>query len=157
MSPAKHVIASGVTSVVFMVLFKSWAGAVACFLSGILIDVDHLWDFYLGTKKISFSVQELDDFCSRDEKGGKLYLFFHSYEFLAVLWGIVFYSQFSPVLTGIVLGMSVHLLLDQITNAVYPWAYFFFYRARFGFPQEVFFKERFLKRFVCANETSYEK
>jgi len=138
MMPAGHVAASGIVSVVFLSLSKSVAGAVACFFSGILIDLDHALDFVVLRKKMFRSVQELKDFCL--DKKGKIYLFLHSYELFFVLWALAIGSGVSPVYLGILYGMSTHLLLDQVTNTIYPLTYFFYYRSRLGFSKALFFR-----------------
>ena len=144
MMPSRHIAASAVTSVAFLAVTKSWPGALACFASGILIDLDHLLDFYIRRKKMCWDINELHDFCSNDMTG-RLYLIFHSYELVIFLWWLVFYLNASLVWLGFVFGLIAHLLLDQIFNPVYPWAYFMFYRLKLGFPKKVFFRDEFLK------------
>lgn len=143
MSPAKHAAVSAVTGLTFFYLTKSAPGALVCFLSGVLIDLDHLLDFYLGRKKICRKFSEMEDFCLNEE-GGKLYLILHSYELMIALWlmGIVFYLPL--VWFGLAVGMSVHLLFDQFTNPTYPFAYFWFVRCRFGFTRKIFFYQQFM-------------
>ena len=139
MTPVKHVVASGVTSVLFAFLTRSWVGTMACFLSGIFIDLDHLLDYCIFRKKMCWSIKELEDFCF--ERTGKIYLILHSYELMAILWVTVYYFGMQPVWFGIIFGMSVHMLLDQIINPVHPLAYFLFYRLKIGFTKAIFFNE----------------
>ncbi|MEA3346558.1 MAG: hypothetical protein U9Q21_00520 [Candidatus Auribacterota bacterium] len=140
----QHTIASGITSLVFMAISRSSMGAFACFISGIFLDLDHLIDYILRKKRICFRLSELENFCT-NEKEGKLYLFLHNYELLVVLWVLTFLFFNHPIWVGLLFGMSVHLLLDQIYNQVHPLAYFWFYRAKAGFPQKIFFKEDYIK------------
>ena len=143
MTPSKHVVASGITSAGFAFITQSLPGAVACFLSGIFIDLDHLLDFYLIKRKMCWSLRELHDFCL-NIKTGKIYLVFHSYELMAVLW-ISAYFYPNSIWIGCLFGMSVHLLLDQVSNPIYPWAYFLLYRMQLGFPKKIFFHEDFIQ------------
>jgi len=46
-----HVIASIIFSTLFFVVFKSWKIAAVSFLSGILIDVDHVFDYFWEFRK----------------------------------------------------------------------------------------------------------
>ena len=151
MKPISHVIASGVTTVVFKALINSWPGAIACFLAGILIDVDHFIDYYQRKSKMCYSLAELENFCSND-RNGKIYLVFHAYEWLVILWGISFFYP-HPIFVGIVFGMSVHMVLDQIYNDIYPYAYFWVFRAKYGFDHMVFFREDFVKKYFSTPQS----
>ena len=144
MSPVKHVMASGVTSALFFAATRSVGGSIACFLSGILIDIDHVFDFYIERKRVCKSLKELYDFCLLD-KTGKLYLIFHAYEWVGLLWLAVILSKFHPVWLGIAVGISVHMLFDQLINPIYPLVYFWFFRRKFGFSKKLFFYDEFLK------------
>ena len=139
--PSRHVVASGVASAIFLSFTKSIPGTAACFFAGILIDLDHAFDFVVIKKKMYRSFKELKTFCaSRDDK--KIYLWLHSYEVLAVLWALAFIFGASPVYAGILWGMTIHLFLDQLTNPIHPLSYFLVYRIKLGFPKDIFFVER---------------
>ena len=135
----KHVIASGLTSAFFLFLTKSWGGAIACFVSGILIDLDHLLDYCIIKKRMCWSLDTLKAFCT--DKTGKIYLVLHSYELMIILWAAMIYLKATGIWLGLLYGMSVHILLDQLTNPIYPLAYFWFYRLKLGFPKVVFFND----------------
>jgi hypothetical protein len=149
----KHIIVSGVTSALFFSMTHSWVGGMSCFLSGILIDVDHQLDFYLHRKRICLSLKELMHFCLK-ERTGKMYLIFHSYELMVFWWLVAVFLHFDPVWLGMALGMSVHMLFDQLTNPVYPWAYFWFCRRRFQFNKKIFFNDDFLEELKLAHKNS---
>ena len=138
MMPGQHVIASGITSAFFMFLTRSLPGTIVCFFSGILIDLDHILDYYLIKKKMCWSLKELVDFCL-DQKVEKAYLVLHAHELMAVLWIVASYRRLNALWIGGLFGMSVHLLLDQIANPVDGLTYFWFYRSRIGFPKSLFF------------------
>ena len=141
-----HIVASSVTAAWFGVTTQSPVGTIACFLSGIFIDLDHVLDFYIFKKNLPRSYKELKDFCL--DPSGKIYLFLHSYELMAFLWVVVFCFKPSVLFVGLLFGMSVHLLLDQLTNAIYPLAYFIFYRLKLGFPKVIFFRDQPVKEIV---------
>lgn len=132
MSPTSHAVISAGTSAVFWYATGSVPGAIVCFLSGIFIDLDHHLDYWLNKKELPLDYKKLLYF-SEVEKEGKPYLFLHSYELLALLWIAVFYYGLGPVWSGLVLGLSVHMIADQICNPVRPLAYFFIYRLKHGF------------------------
>ena len=139
MTPAKHVAISVVTAAGFGFFTKSWAGGLACFLSGIFIDLDHVLDFIIFEKRLCKSLKELERFC--EQRHGKIYLFLHSFELLLILWITVFYFHFEPIWLGIVFGLTVHMVADQIVNPVNPWTYFILYRAKLKFPRSIFFEK----------------
>lgn len=138
-------VASAATTVVFYSFVPSWNAAVACFLSGILLDVDHFIDFYLRKKKALPAYEELVRFCM-EEKEGRIYLVLHSYELTLLLWVSAFFFP-NLVWIGFLFGMTVHLLLDQFFNDIHPLAYFWVYRAHYKFPHKVFFYKDFIKEY----------
>ena len=145
MRPAVHTAASGLVSIVFAYWTKSWPGTLACFLSGIFIDLDHVLDYWLARKRLLFTYKELFYFCAK-EKEGKLYLVLHSYEFIALFWFMVYYYQWPVVWLGAAVGVSVHIFLDQLDNPIRPWVYFLCYRFRHGFVREFIFSEEYYKK-----------
>ena len=146
MTPTAHVIASALTSAAFAAATQSWEGVVACFLSGIFIDIDHHFDVWIYRKKILFHIKHIYDFCEK-EKGGRLYLMFHSYELLAAFWMCIIFFHLSTIWLGVAVGLSVHLLLDQWgnTKCVNPWTYFLWYRLKNNFSKEAIFSPEFYR------------
>ena len=92
MKPSYHVLVSAGVSAGYWYYFKSWPAALACFLSGIFIDIDHYLDYYLARKKIPWRYSDLCDFCRYEEKG-KIYLLFHSCELIIFLWGTIYFLK----------------------------------------------------------------
>ena len=135
MTPTQHVVASGTTTAIFYFVHPSWSAAAICFLSGIFIDLDHVLDLFIYKKRILLSVRDLFDFCGR-EKGGRLHLIFHSYELLALLWVAIFYFHLNINWLALAVGLSVHLILDQIFNPMKPLAYFLWFRIKCGFTKK---------------------
>ena len=81
---------------------------------GVLIDVDHLFDFYRWYVR---------------RKTGKIFLIFHAWEFSLVgllLVGLVYYH---PVLLAAALAHLGHVATDHFHNRLAPWSYFITYRA----------------------------
>ena len=149
MSPSKHLIVSTGLGMIMLLWLKSWAAAGACFVSGILIDLDHHLDFFWAKNKIPLNYQELRTFCKFD-KHGKLFLIFHSYESLIVLWLLIYYLQLNVVWLGIAVGLTVHLFFDQFTNPIKPFFYFFIYRVRVGFERKHLFTKEYLQKIQIA-------
>ena len=114
--------------------------AVSCFLSGIFIDIDHVFDFLIFSEE-KFSIKNILSWCN-ELKWKKIVLIFHSYEFFIFLSFIMYYFPHN-ILLGILLGSGLHLILDQIGNCSFskyhkpfPWFYFFTFRILSGFRKE---------------------
>ena len=75
-----HVIASAGISLGFQVAAHSWPATLGCFLSGVLIDIDHYLEYCIMHKKFPFRYKDLLQFCLNHQEK-KLFLFFHAYEY----------------------------------------------------------------------------
>jgi len=120
----------------------SVAGTAACLASGVLIDLDHLLDYVLARRKLTFDLAELEHFCGK-EKFSRLYILFHSYEFLALLWLAIWFWQLNFVWQGVAWGVTLHLVLDQFVNPLKPLVYFFTYRLKHGFDRKCVFPDEY--------------
>ncbi len=114
--------------------------AVSCFLSGIFIDIDHVFDFLIFSGE-KFSFKNMLSWCY-ELRWEKVVLIFHSYEILIFLSFIMYYFP-GNILMGILLGGGLHLVLDQIgqlygneKHRVSPWFYFLTFRIFSGFRKE---------------------
>jgi len=145
MTPKQHTIASAVTTAVFASFSHSWIANTACFLSGILIDVDHVLDYMLYKKSFPWKYRSLTEFCD-SKKQGRLYLIFHSYELLLLFIGLGALLGFPLLWLGVFVGVSVHLILDEIYNPLRPLAYFFIFRLKHDFKREYLFTPEYYKK-----------
>jgi hypothetical protein len=139
MKPTYHVIISGGVTAVFALWVKSKTAVLACFLSGIFIDLDHHLDYFLVRKKLPLSYKKLVDFCDKDQ--GPLYLFLHSYELLILMWICIYYFSLGNVWVGIAVGFTTHILCDEFANPFRPLAYFLTYRIKHKFNRKMLFKK----------------
>jgi len=140
MRPTHHVIISAGVSSIFALWVKSWGAVCACFLSGIFIDLDHHLDYWLAKKELPLSYKKLLDFCTNDHRT-KLYLFLHSYELLFLFWLSIYYFDLNVIWLGIAVGMTIHILCDEVANPLRPLAYFLTYRMKNKFERKHFFKK----------------
>lgn len=135
MKPISHFSVSLITGVVAFLTTKTILPGVASFLVGWLIDVDHIWDFYRnGCKR--FSVKRFLDAIDNNEIK-KTYLYFHSYELLALLVLLCFVTRFNYLWSFTTVGFAIHLFFDQIFNPVKPLTYFLTYRILHGYKTEI--------------------
>jgi hypothetical protein len=138
MRPGYHAVISLGLGALVAYGFRSWMAGILCFVVGIFIDIDHHLDFYLVKKKFPFRFSDLDDHCRRDVEG-KLYLIFHSYEFLFLGWMAICYFRLNEMWLAAALSASVHIICDQLVNPLKPLAYFFVYRLSQGFERKRLF------------------
>ena len=144
MKPVVHTIVSGGLSIGFWAITRSWRAVLICFLCGILIDIDHVFDYILAKRRMPGSLSDLESYCSR-EKEGKLYLIFHSYEIIVLLWMGVIIHPLRMAWWAFAVGMTVHMLLDNFHNPYRPYSLFFIRRLYFGFEKKSIYPEGFYK------------
>jgi len=126
----KHIAASICASGGIYLATKSAAMAGWSFATGVLLDVDHLLDYWNET---SFNVDIARFFVACHKCDFTLLrLYFHSFE-AVLMFCIAAYFTRSGLLTALTLGMAQHIFFDQLSNKVYPAGYIFIYRWRCGF------------------------
>ena len=137
MKISSHIITSAALAGALYTHSHSVPESATCFLSGVLIDLDHIIDFFLFSGE-KFSLPAFFSWCN-DARWKKISLLLHSYE----LWGLLCLAAFyfdSAVLRGVLWGAGLHLGLDQIANSkkypLSPWFYFLWYRIAAGFRRE---------------------
>jgi hypothetical protein len=137
MKASTHVYASTALAAALYAFSHSFWEAAICFVSGTLIDLDHLMDYHLFSgERFSFK-----DFFSwyYENRWQKIILIFHSYELFGLMCIAANYLD-SEVLRGVLWGSGLHLMLDQIDNKrkfqLSPWFYFLGYRIAVGFRRE---------------------
>ena len=126
MKPPYHVASSALVAGILYFLFKSWSMALSCFLSGILIDIDHVYD-YLKEYGYPFKVK---DFIRAiyTAKLTRMTLFFHSWEVILLLSIITWFTNWNPLSVGILIGFGHHMILDKLYTGVPLRRYSFIYR-----------------------------
>lgn len=147
MKPIYHVaISTGLSAIVYA-WFKSIPAAMACFLSGIFIDLDHHLDYFICQRKIPSSYKKLLEWCAA-HKTGRFYMIFHSYELLTILWLNIYFLKLDEIWIGFALGVSVHLICDQIVNPLKPLYYFLIYRFMHRFDRRSLYKEEYVRKYL---------
>ena len=114
MKPPGHAAVSlGIGAILFGIT-RSPYSLVAAFATGVMIDLDHLVEYYLWFVKGNNS---------------RIFFFVHSYELLVPVFLAGYLSGWDPVVIGVSFGFLGHLITDQLVNPVVPLGYFFTYRA----------------------------
>lgn len=141
MRPVNHLMISTGVSFVLYGWLHSISCAFSCLFAGVLIDVDHVFDYFFSKKRMPFNYKELDDFCKNDING-KISLVFHSYELVLILWiANTFFSNM--VLLGITIGATVHLLCDAFSNPLKFRSYLLSYRHYHKYDRKNFYVDGF--------------
>jgi hypothetical protein len=109
-----HIITSAGVSAASYMVYKSPKAAIASFLIGFAMDLDHLFDaFAAHGKKLDWG--RFSE-AAHEKYSGKLYLPLHSYELLALFFFLFKGKARQPYRVGITLSVLTHLLLDQRCN-----------------------------------------
>ena len=129
-------------SLVFYLVFKSLAGALVCFVAGILVDVDHYFDYVRDTG-LNFNIKRFFRY-TYGLQYDQLFIVFHAYEYLVPLALILIISEYNLLLVAASIGFTQHLLFDQFINPVKPLAYFISYRLKNGFSKQSLLRDDYL-------------
>ena len=132
----EHIAVSAVFSGGILMITRSWVMFIVSFLSGVLVDIDHVVD-YLRQHPASYDIVHFFKTCE-EYRLKRVYLWFHSIEFLALI-GVVTYLTRSICLMGFMLGLAQHLAFDIIFNRGFSWTYFLVFRWKHGFRGEKVF------------------
>lgn len=140
MKPTAHIVASGLISGALYYYFKSAPLAAMNLVGGVLIDADHLIDYFIEQKPTLKLRKILRHFYNKKFK--RAYVFLHSLEMLFLLWIYALISGSQELLVGLAIGISQHMLFDQLANKMrHPFAYSFIYRTLNDYRKESFLKE----------------
>ena len=137
-----HIIATVIISSFVYYVFNSLPAFISSLVGGLLIDIDHLIDYYLD-QGINFKVRNFFIWCHSDH-WTRLTLFLHSFELVFILWGSIIVFNLGVVWVGFAIGFSQHLVFDMIFNGkkIKVYSYFFLYRFANGFKKEYILRRR---------------
>lgn len=147
MKPSHHAVVSiGLAAGVWSYL-NSPSAAIACVVCGVFIDIDHHLDYWIDQGKFPWRYKDLAEYCPEVNRG-KLYLIFHSWELLTLYWMVVYFLRLKGIWLGAAVGVSVHMICDQIVNPFKPLGYFTWYRMKHQFSRRKIFTEDYIKNHV---------
>ena len=125
-------------------VFRSLSAFLVSLLSGILIDVDHILDYYIE-RGVTLKIKNVYLWCM--EKNFKMvFLVFHSLELLFMLWIGISVFKLGIFWTAIAIGITQHMILDIFfnKNVLYAYSYFLSFRIIKGLR-----RERICRQFQC--------
>ena len=114
MKPPGHAVISLSIGGVLWAVTKSPYSMLAAAVTGVMVDLDHLVEYYWWFVK---------------EDHTRAWFFLHSYELAVPAFLAGYLSGWNPVVLGISFAFLGHLITDQIANPVGPFTYFLSYRA----------------------------
>ena len=138
MRPGYHITSSTILSGVLYLMTKSWGMAASCFISGILIDLDHVLDYLIIYGWRSFTIRRFF-YVFYHVQLKRIYLLFHAWEWLLFLLVAAGITDWNPWFTGLFAGIGLHMILDYIHNGGYIWSYSLILRWRNNFDFETTF------------------
>lgn len=137
-----HAVSSVAFGIGFWVVTRDFKASLVCLLSGVLIDLDHLIDFYIHNRiKLENPLEayrRLCDWCL-GLKFEVIYIFLHSLELILILWFCVIVFKWGNYGIAVALGFTQHMVLDIVYNRrkfIPPKGYFFLYRMKKGFKKD---------------------
>ncbi len=136
-----HIVTSAGIGLASYAHYKSPPAAIAGFLAGFLIDLDHIVDYVRahGWKPNWGKFNE----ASHEKYSGKLFLPLHSFELLALFFVLFRGGKRQPYRVSIAASVLTHLLLDQKCNPGRgPLTYFLAHRIRHRFDANLILKEQ---------------
>ncbi len=133
-----HTAASLTMGTILYNYAHSLSGFLCFLMAGILMDADHYLD-YAREHGISLNLKKVYNTCKTPTSFKRLTLILHSYEFVIILWALIFAFDLNIIWNYIAVGLTLHLLIDQVTNPVRSFSYFFLFRALNNFQVEKVF------------------
>ena len=127
MKPLGH---AAITLTIGAILYnysRSLEAFFALLVTGVFIDLDHYLD-YVRERGIDFNFARVYKTCTSYRHFKKMALFMHSYESVLLFWSLILIFDLNVIWKYAALGWTLHLVIDQITNSVFPFGYFFCFR-----------------------------
>ncbi|SER54796.1 hypothetical protein SAMN04487884_10722 [Butyrivibrio fibrisolvens] len=133
MSPDKHIISGIILGTGAYIVTKDITLAGASALSAFMCDMDHLLEYgaYCLQYKVKPSIKEFFSgsyFATKD----KIVIVFHGYEYLFIMLIIAAMTR-SSIAIGMVMGYTLHMILDTIGNDCTFLGYCISYRIKVRF------------------------
>jgi hypothetical protein len=141
MKPVIHAITSFSLGVVLWFFTKSFSAAFLCFISGTIVDFDHVIEYIIHFGRKSLTLKNLYHVCE-EMLFNRLYVIFHSIELVILFWLAALLIK-NIYLLAISMGYTSHLILDLIGNPLHPFSYFLVRRFKKRFVTERLIKKNF--------------
>lgn len=111
----RHTAISVIIGGVLYMMFKSWALSLSCIISGIFIDLDHIFDVVREHGR-GVTVKDFFRICHHAQFN-RVILIFHGWEWLPLFLMTAWLTGWNPWVTGTCIGLGQHLVLDAYSNS----------------------------------------
>lgn len=139
-----HVTASAAVSGLLHLITHSWALTTSSFIAGIFIDLDHILDV-VREHGWSIKLKEFFHVCNTCQFK-RIYLIWHGWEWLLLFGFAAWLTGWNPWISGILIGLSHHLVLDAVYSAPSFWSYSLLWRWKQGFDFDTIFQDKPFRR-----------
>jgi hypothetical protein len=121
MNVYRHTAVSFAAGALLFIIFRKLQMSIACFLSGVFIDLDHIFDYYMNHElrsKLEYLISPrkffkfLSNDYSKNESCRKVYKPLHSVELLIFAPLIYVFRGWSHIATGVLVGFLTHMVMD---------------------------------------------
>lgn len=109
-----HITVSIIFSAFLFAISKSWIIFTSSFIGGVLIDIDHILD-YSREHGIDLRIKQFYERFHRKEVT-RVWIILHSWELLLLMSICAFLMGWNPWIVGTIIGLTQHIILDQIFN-----------------------------------------
>lgn len=129
---------------------RSWQGTIAGFVGGVLIDLDHVIDYWaeFGWRFNIWEFLQGGQYLA----SGQIHTWFHAWEYLPVLiavaWLLRRHRTAAAVIAALAAGAFVHLVTDCLVNNYPPRNYSLAYRIGVDFRVESLLNEEQYRRYL---------
>lgn len=121
MNVYRHTAVSCAAGALLLIIFRKFQMSIACFLTGVFIDLDHIFDYYMNHElrsKLGYLLAPrklfkfLSDDYSKTESYHKVYKPLHSVELLIFAPLLYVFRVWSDIATGVLVGFLIHIFMD---------------------------------------------
>ncbi|MDD5627260.1 MAG: hypothetical protein PHW01_04615 [Patescibacteria group bacterium] len=123
-----HVLSSTLLAFTFYYFTRSLTGAIALLFTGVILDLDHLLDFWKSRPRNPCNIKEFLHPENYMRRNSKVLVPLHSYEIVILLWLITWQFHERAILVALACAFTLHLILDDIGNELKTFSYFLIYR-----------------------------
>ncbi|MBI5663931.1 MAG: hypothetical protein HZC49_02400 [Nitrospirae bacterium] len=140
-----HTAVSLTIAGVLYMAFKSWGLSLACLISGIFIDLDHLLDV---VREHGWSIKVKDFFrICHHAQFDRIILIWHGWEWLFLLTISSWLTDWDPWITGTLIGFGQHMVLDTYFNNARFMSYSLIWRWKNNFDFDTVFPKFKVKKY----------
>jgi len=143
MNVYRHTAVSFAAGALLFIILKKIQMSMACFLSGVFIDLDHIFDYYMNHElrsKLGYLMapRKLFKFLSSEYNKGeschKVYKPLHSLELLIFALLLSVFRAWNDIATGVLAGFLIHIVMDFLPLG-HVGAVSMIYKVNKGFPR----------------------